>query len=58
MYTLLDKDTIEMEIVPPIPKTKRGFPPTVPLVEIVNVILYKLKSRCSMESTTSQQSIV
>ena len=44
MYTLLDKDTIEMEIVP--------------LVEIVNVILYKLKSRCSMESTTSQQSIV
>jgi len=44
MYTVLDKDTIEMEIVPLIPKTKRGFPPTVPLVEIVNAILYKLKT--------------
>ena len=33
-----------MEIVPLIPKTKRGFPPTVPLVEIVNAILYKLKT--------------
>src|SRR5690554_4547345 len=44
MYTVLDKDTIEMEIVPFIPKTKRGFPPTVPLVEIINAILYKLKT--------------
>ena len=44
MYTVLDKDTIEMEIVPLIPKTKRGFPPTVPLAEIVNAILYKLKT--------------
>lgn len=44
MYTVLDKDTIEMEIVPLIPKAKRGFPPTVPLVEIVNAILYKLKT--------------
>lgn len=44
MYTVLDKDTIEMEIVPYIPKTKRGFPPTVPLVEIVNAVLYKLKT--------------
>jgi len=44
MYTVLDKDTIEMEIVPLIPKTRRGFPPTVPLVEIVNAILYKLKT--------------
>ena len=44
MYTVLDKDTIEMEIVPLIPKTQRGFPPTVPLVEIINAILYKLKT--------------
>lgn len=44
MYTVLDKYTIEMEIVPLIPKTKRGFPPTVPLVEIINAILYKLKT--------------
>ena len=44
MYTILDKDTIEMEIVPLIPKTKRGFPPTVSLAEIINAILYKLKT--------------
>ena len=44
MYTVLDKYTIEMEILPHIPRTKRGFPPTVPLVEIINAILYKLKT--------------
>ena len=44
MYSVLDKDMIEMEIVPYIPKTKRGFSPTVPLSEIVNAILYKLKT--------------
>ncbi len=44
MYSVLDKDMIEMEIVPFIPKTKRGFAPTVPLAEIVNAILYKLKT--------------
>lgn len=44
MYSILDKDTIEMEIVAHLPKTKRGFPPTVPLVEIVNAVLYKLKT--------------
>jgi transposase len=44
MYSVLDKDMIEMEIVPFIPKTKRGFVPTVPVAEIVNAILYKLKT--------------
>lgn len=44
MYTVLDKNTIEMEIIPHIPLAKRGFQPTVPLVEIVNAILYKLKT--------------
>lgn len=44
MYKILDKDTIEMEIVCHIPRTSRGFPPTVPLTEIVNAILYKLKT--------------
>ena len=39
MYKILDKDTIEMEIVPYIPNGKRGFAPTVPLVEIINSIL-------------------
>lgn len=44
MYKVLDKDTIEMEIIPHIPAPKRGFSPTVPLPEIINCILYKLKS--------------
>ena len=44
MYFVLDKDMIEMEIVPYLPKQSRGFPPTVPKVEIVNAILYKLKT--------------
>lgn len=44
MYSVLDKDMIEKEIIPFIPKPKRGFAPTVPLVEIVNAILYKLKT--------------
>ncbi len=44
MYKVLDKDTIEMEIVPFIPGPKRGFPPTVPVAEIIDAILYKLKT--------------
>lgn len=35
---------IETKIIPWIPLGKIGFPPTVPLVEIVNAILYKLKT--------------
>jgi len=44
MYNVLDKDMIEIEIIPFIPKTKRGFAPRVPICEIVNAILYKLKT--------------
>lgn len=44
MYLVLDKDTIEMEIVPYIPTAQGGFPPTAPTVEIINAILYKLKT--------------
>src|SRR6056297_656558 len=49
MYKVLDKDTIEMEIVPHIPLPKRGFAPTAPLYEIVNAILYKLKTGVQWE---------
>jgi hypothetical protein len=42
MYTVLDKDTIEMKIISHIRLRKRGFPPRVPLGEITNAILYKL----------------
>jgi len=49
MYKVLDKDIIEMEIVPYLPKTKRGFKPKAPLYEIVNAILYKLKTGIQWE---------
>ncbi len=44
MYYVLSKDTIEEEIIPNLPKGKRGFKPTVPLAEIISCILYKLKT--------------
>lgn len=44
MYQVLDKDIIENEIVPNLPTPKRGFSPRAPLSEIVNCILYKLKT--------------
>lgn len=40
---------IELEIVPYLPKTKRGFKPKAPLSEIVNAILYKLKTGVQWE---------
>ncbi|CAZ94454.1 Conserved hypothetical protein [Zobellia galactanivorans] len=49
MYKVLDKDTIEMEIVPNIPMARRGFPPRVELSEIVNAVLYKMKTGVQWE---------
>lgn len=44
MYFILDKDMIEDSIVAHLPCSRRGFAPTVCLSEIVNAILYKLKT--------------
>lgn len=49
MYQVLSKDMIELEIVPYLPEPKRGFKPKVPLYEIVNAILYKLKTGMQWE---------
>lgn len=49
MYSVLEKDTIALEIVPYIPKTNRGFVPAVPLAEIINAIL-QAQDRCSVVS--------
>lgn len=49
MYQVLDKDMIELEIVPYLPKTKRGFKPKAPLHEIVNAVLYNLKTGVQWE---------
>ena len=44
MYEVLSKDTIETEILPHLPIAKRGFITKSNLAEIVNSILYKLKT--------------
>ena len=44
MYSVRDKNIIKREIVPYLPLAKRGFQTTVPLEEIVNAVLYKLKT--------------
>ena len=46
MYQVLDKDTINSEIIPYLPKAKRGFNTKSNMVEIVNCILCKLKTGC------------
>ena len=43
-YAKITKNQIEIFILPFIPKTKRGFSPTVDLSEIVQCIIYKLKT--------------
>jgi len=44
MYKVLSKDIIEEEILPYLPIKKGGSNPRVPLTEIINCILYKLKT--------------
>lgn len=44
MYKVLDKDIIENEILPHLSMAKRGFRTKSCLVEVVNSILYKLKT--------------
>jgi transposase len=46
MYQVLDKDTINAEIIPHLSTAKRGFKTKSCLSEIVNSILYKLKTGC------------
>ncbi len=45
-YAVLDKDTIKIWIMPNLSVAKRGFTTKFDLIEIVNSILYKLKSGC------------
>lgn len=44
MYYVLSKDIIESEIICHLPVRKRGFKPQAPTCEIINCILYKLKT--------------
>lgn len=49
MYKVLDKDTIKNEIEPYLSKAKRGFECKSDITEVINAILYKLKSGCQWE---------
>lgn len=46
VYHVLDKDAIRIEILPHLLLAKRGFKTTSFLIEVVNSILYKLKTGC------------
>lgn len=46
MHAVLDIKTIENEILPYLTKAKRGYATKANLAEVVNAILYKLKSGC------------
>ena len=49
MYQVLDKYTIKKEILPHLSVAKHGYPTQSQLVEIVNAILYKLKTGVQWE---------
>ena len=49
MYKVLDKDIIENEILPHLSVAKRGFKTKSCLIEIVNCIIYKLKTGIQWE---------
>jgi len=49
MYQVLDKDIINTEIIPHLSVAKRGYTTKSELVEIVNAILYKLKTGVQWE---------
>ncbi|WP_243832707.1 transposase [Myroides indicus] len=44
MYQVLHKDSIKLDIVPHLLLSKRGFKSKATLYEIVNAILYRLKT--------------
>ena len=46
MYAVLDKDTIKNEILPHLSKAKRGYVTQSCLIDVINAILYKLKTGC------------
>lgn len=46
MYKVLDKDIIKIEILPHLPSGKRGFEVKANKAEVINAILYKLKTGC------------
>ena len=46
MYEVLDKDTIKFEILPHLSVARRGYVSKSDLLEVIQCILYKLKTGC------------
>ena len=46
MYEVLDKDTMKSEIPPHLPAAKRSYASKGNLAEVIQSILYKLKTGC------------
>ena len=46
MYEVLDKDTIKFEILPHLSVAKRGYVTKSGLLEVIQCILYNLKTGC------------
>ena len=53
MYEVLDKDTIKSEILPYLSVAKRGYVTKSDLVEVIQCILYKLKTSCRRHITSA-----
>ncbi len=51
----LSKSTIEKWILPHLPLGQRGFETTVPIIEIVECILYRLKTGCQWRELPTKQ---
>lgn len=52
---ILSKSTIEKWIIPNLTVGERGFEPTVPVIEIVECIFYRLKTGCQWRELPTKQ---
>ncbi len=52
---MLSKNTIEKWIIPHLSVGSRGFEPTVPLSELVEAILYRLKTGCQWRELPTKE---
>ena len=50
---ILGKNTIDMWIIPYLTVGSRGFDPTVPIHELVEAILHRLKTGCNRSGTVA-----
>jgi transposase len=52
---IISKDIIEKWILPQLPVDTRGFETTVPLIEVVGCIMYRLKTGCQWRQLPTKE---